>query len=126
MLVKKALSVAVAFALTKTIGGSSHAQSLREQADKAGMLVGAAVAPSLFSEAPYASTLAREFNMLEPENVMKWAAIRPHQNTFNFKPGDQVDSRFYKRSQGDAVAFRPKLCAEAGLQDFTRRLSTRA
>jgi endo-1,4-beta-xylanase len=93
MLVKKALTVAGAFALILTTGvGSSLAQSLREQADKAGMLVGAAVAPSLFSEASYASTLAREFNMLEPENVMKWAAIRPNQNTFNFKPGDQVVS----------------------------------
>ena len=91
MLIKKAVSVAGAFALILTTGiGSSLAQSLREQADKAGMLVGAAVAPSFFSEALYAATLAREFNMLEPENVMKWAAIRPNQNIFNFKPGDQV------------------------------------
>jgi len=51
MLVKKALSVAVAFGLTVTICGSSLAQSLREQADRAGILVGAAVAPSLFGEA---------------------------------------------------------------------------
>ena len=92
MLVKKAMSVAVAFALTVMIGSNGLAQSLREQADRLGILVGAAVAPSLFSEASYASTLTRDFNMLEPENVMKWAAIRPHQNTFNFKPGDQVVS----------------------------------
>ena len=71
MLVKKALSVAGAFTLIATIGSRILAQSLREQADSAGILVGAAVAPSFFSEASYASTLAREFNMLEPENVMK-------------------------------------------------------
>jgi endo-1,4-beta-xylanase len=93
MPVTKLMSVVLAFILLLTTGiGSSLAQSLREQADKAGMLVGAAVAPSFFSEASYAATLAREFNMLEPENVMKWAAIRPTQNTFNFKPGDQVVS----------------------------------
>ena len=46
--------------------------------------------PRLFAEAPYASTLAREFNMVEPENVMKWGAIRPAQDKFNFGPGDEV------------------------------------
>ena len=66
------------------------AQSLREQADKRGLLVGAAVEPALFAEAPYASTLAREFNMVEPENVMKWGTIRPAQDKFNFEPGDKV------------------------------------
>ncbi len=70
--------------------GTSSAQSLREQANKSGILVGAAVNPSLFAEAPYASLLAREFNMLEPENMMKWGAIRPNRETYNFKPGDRV------------------------------------
>jgi endo-1,4-beta-xylanase len=71
---------------------ASFGQSLRDYADKLGLLVGAAVNPSRFSEEAYASTLAREFNMLEPENVMKWTAIRPNEQTFNFKPGDQVVS----------------------------------
>jgi len=68
----------------------SLAQSLREQADKSGMLIGTAVNPFRFIEAPYAATLAREFNMIEPENSMKWSAIRPTRESFNFKPGDQV------------------------------------
>lgn len=71
-------------------GSISLAQSLREQADKSGMLIGAAVNPRRFAEAPYAATLAREFNMIGAENVMKWGAIRPNQETFNFKPGDEV------------------------------------
>jgi endo-1,4-beta-xylanase len=54
------------------------------------MLVGAAVEPRLFNEARYAETIAREFNMIEPENVMKWSAIHPTRDVFNFKPGDQV------------------------------------
>jgi endo-1,4-beta-xylanase len=70
--------------------GSSPAQSLREQAAKRGILIGTAVNPARFSEAPYAGTLTREFNMIEPENVMKWGAVRPNRETFNFKLGDQV------------------------------------
>lgn len=66
------------------------AQTLRERADKAGILVGTAVVPQLFGEAAYAETLAREFNMIEPENAMKWGAIRPSRSTFNFVPGDKV------------------------------------
>jgi hypothetical protein len=42
------------------------AQSLREEADNAGLLIGTAVRPSQLSEAAYASTLAREFNMAPP------------------------------------------------------------
>ena len=76
--------------LLATNAGVALAQSLREQAEKRGLLVGAAVEPALFAEAPYASTLAREFNMVEPENVMKWGTVRPAQNKFNFGPGDKV------------------------------------
>jgi len=64
--------------------------TLRQQADRAGILVGAAVRPDQFSEVPYASTLAREFNMLEAENDMKWAALRPDQKTFDFTKADEV------------------------------------
>ena len=66
------------------------AQSLRERADRAGVLVGAAVEPRLLSEPEYAATLAREFNMIEAENAMKWGALRPSRNKFNFGPADAV------------------------------------
>lgn len=70
--------------------GNHFAQSLRSEADKRGMLIGAAVEPGLLSEPAYSSTLAREFNMIEAENVMKWGTIRPNRKTYNFGPGDQV------------------------------------
>jgi endo-1,4-beta-xylanase len=70
--------------------GIAFAQSLRDDADRRRILMGAAVNPALFAEGPYASTLAREFNMVEPENVMKWGAIRSAQDKFNFGPGDEV------------------------------------
>lgn len=46
---------------------SSFGQSLRELADSREILLGTAVRPALFLEAPYSGTLASEFNMLEPE-----------------------------------------------------------
>jgi endo-1,4-beta-xylanase len=54
------------------------------------MLVGAAVRPSLFSEAAYSATLAREFNMVEPEDAMKWWTIRHNEGSFDFREGDEV------------------------------------
>jgi len=64
------------------------AQTLRQEADRVGMLMGTAVNPVYLSEDAYASTLAREFNMIEPEDAMKWTAIRPDEKTFNFESAD--------------------------------------
>jgi hypothetical protein len=60
--------------LVGTISAVCYAQSLRQETDQAGMLVGTAVRPTLFSETAYAKTLASEFNMVEPEDAMKWRA----------------------------------------------------
>jgi GH35 family endo-1,4-beta-xylanase len=68
----------------------SGPQSLRDAADSAGMLVGAAVRPYLFSEAAYSATLAHEFNMVQPENAMKWPDLRPTASGFDFRDGDAV------------------------------------
>jgi endo-1,4-beta-xylanase len=64
--------------------------SLRTAADRARLLVGAAVRPSQFSEAAYSATLARDFNMVEPEDVMKWWVVRRNADSFDFREGDQV------------------------------------
>jgi Glycosyl hydrolase family 10 len=42
------------------------------------------------SEAAYSSTLAREFNMVGPEDALQWAIIYPQLDTYNFSQGDQV------------------------------------
>ena len=67
-----------------------EAQSLRQQADTLGISIGTAVRPSLLSERLYAATLGREFNMVEPEDAMKWAVIRRERSTFDFTGGDRV------------------------------------
>lgn len=64
--------------------------TLRNAASSSGILIGTAVRPSLFSEAAYSATLGREFNMVEPEDAMKWPAIRPEADKFDFRQGDQV------------------------------------
>ncbi len=64
--------------------------SLREAARQSGMLIGAAVRPTQLSEAAYAATLARDFNMLEPEDALKWEVLRPGPQSFDFSQADQI------------------------------------
>jgi endo-1,4-beta-xylanase len=54
------------------------------------MLIGTAVRPAQLSETAYASTLAREFNMLEPEDALKWEVVHPEMQRFDFSQADQV------------------------------------
>jgi endo-1,4-beta-xylanase len=65
-------------------------QTLREAANARGILIGTAVRPSLFSEAAYSETLAREFDMVEAEDAMKWSSIRRIEGTFDFHEADEV------------------------------------
>jgi endo-1,4-beta-xylanase len=69
---------------------ASGPQALRESATSTGLLIGTAVRPSLFSDAAYSATLAREFNMIEPEDVMKWWVVRRDAGAFDFREGDEV------------------------------------
>jgi len=64
--------------------------TLRQAADAAHLLVGTAVRPGLLSEAAYSTTLAREFNMVEPEDAMKWWTIRQDEGAFDFHKGDEI------------------------------------
>jgi endo-1,4-beta-xylanase len=69
---------------------SCRSQTLRQAADRDGLLVSTAVRPSHLPEPEYASTLAREFNMLEPEDAMKWWVLRPNEATYDFRQGDEL------------------------------------
>jgi endo-1,4-beta-xylanase len=66
------------------------AQSLRQAAESSGVLVGTAVRPYALLEAAYSDTLAREFNLVEPEDAMKWLALRPSSDAFDFRDADAV------------------------------------
>jgi endo-1,4-beta-xylanase len=77
-------------AFCQGFGAGVREQSLREAAGASGMLIGTAVRPAQLSEAAYASTLAREFNMLEPEDVLKWEVVHPEPQSFDFSQADQI------------------------------------
>jgi endo-1,4-beta-xylanase len=53
--------------------------------------VGTAVRlPALSSDHGYAVAVATQFNMITPENEMKWEAIHPQPNIYDFGPGDTI------------------------------------
>lgn len=87
----KILALALATAIFPFLAVAPFtAQTLRQEAARINLLVGTAVNPSYFSEPQYAETVAREFNMIEPENAMKWTATEPAPGKFNFEAGDEV------------------------------------
>jgi endo-1,4-beta-xylanase len=79
-----------ALAICLALGPAVHAASLRELADARGILIGAAVNPSLLTDAAYTDTLTRDFNLVVPENVMKFGPLRPTRDTYNFAPADHL------------------------------------
>lgn len=82
---------AAAFVLSALLFSSAcFSQSLRKEADAAGVLMGAAVRPSQFSEPAYVSTLAREYNMIEAEDALNWWVLRPDRATYDFRQGDEI------------------------------------
>ncbi len=83
------LLVSVTLLRSQSAPGTQE-QSLREAADRVGMLVGTAVRPAQLSEKAYASTLAREFNLLEPEDALKWEVIHPTRDSFDFSQADRI------------------------------------
>jgi endo-1,4-beta-xylanase len=66
-------------------------RSLRAHAEARGLLVGCAVVPEhLDGEAEYAATVAAQSNILVPENAMKWQALRPAADRFDFRAADEI------------------------------------
>jgi len=77
---------------------AAQAQTLRSAASQRAISIGSAADADEYGEANkllnplYASTLATQYSMLEPENAMKWDVTQPGINTFNYEPGDQLVS----------------------------------
>ena len=65
--------------------------TLRYLASQRGFLIGAAVdADALQSDPAYADTLAREYNVVVPENVMKFSNIHPSPDIYDFSAADAL------------------------------------
>ena len=69
---------------------SLNSQTLRQEADRLGVKISGAVNPGKFTEPAYAQAVAREFNMIEPENVMKFGPIHPDRERYDFSGGDKI------------------------------------
>lgn len=83
------ISLCTALATATVVFAVATPHTLRDAATSE-LLVGTAVRPSLFREPAYSATLAREFNMIEPEDALKWWTLRPTLDRFDFSDGDTV------------------------------------
>jgi len=75
---------------------------LRAQAQAAGYLYGAAVDITGVNDAGFAAAVTTECNIITSENSLKWAALRPAPDRFDFSRGDTL--RDFARAGG--MAFR--------------------
>jgi endo-1,4-beta-xylanase len=70
--------------------GADAPETLRDAAPE-GFRIGTAVAAGpLNNNETYREVLAREFNSVTAENVMKWQTLQPQRGNFNFGPGDTL------------------------------------
>ena len=78
---------------------SAGAAGLGTQAAPSGRYFGTAVAAGRLGDPTYTAIADREFNMITPENEMKWDAIEPSRGNFNFGPADRIVDRALARGQ---------------------------
>ncbi|MFG1656899.1 endo-1,4-beta-xylanase [Micromonospora chersina] len=87
---------------------ASAGTTLGASAAEKGRYFGTAVAANKLSDATYVGILNREFNMVTPENEMKWDATEPSQNQFNYTNADRIVSHAQAngmRVRGHALAW---------------------
>ena len=95
-----ALAAAAAVAGVVTfLPSSAGAATLGAQAAPSGRYFGTAVAAGRLGDSTYTTILDREFNMITPENEMKWDATEPSRGSFNFGPADQIVSHATSHGQ---------------------------
>jgi endo-1,4-beta-xylanase len=98
------LAAASATAITGVVvlsGTANAATTLGASAAERGRYFGAAVSASHLGEAQYVNTLNTEFNSVTPENEMKWDALEPNRNQFNWTNADRIFN--HARGRGMSV-----------------------
>ncbi|MEU2231485.1 non-reducing end alpha-L-arabinofuranosidase family hydrolase [Streptomyces vietnamensis] len=81
------------------IPGSAGAAGLGTQAAPSGRYFGTAVAAGRLGDSAYTAIADREFNMITPENEMKWDAVEPSRGNFSFGPADRIVDRALAHGQ---------------------------
>jgi endo-1,4-beta-xylanase len=83
----------LAAALLAAVAGAQETpvEPLRTLAPTRGVRIGAAVAAEpLRHDARYRDVLVREFDIVTPENAMKWETIHPGRHRFDFSEADRI------------------------------------
>ncbi|GAA0571040.1 endo-1,4-beta-xylanase [Paractinoplanes ferrugineus] len=89
-------------------GNADAATTLGASAQATGRYFGTAVAAYKLSDSVYSTILDREFDMVTPENEMKWDATEPVQNSFSYGSADQIVNHALAHNQrvrGHALAW---------------------
>ncbi|WP_310447113.1 endo-1,4-beta-xylanase [Thiobacillus sp.] len=82
---------ALVMAVALVISMPAVAAGLRDLAQAAGIRFGAAVdVEALNTDAAYAQLLAREFNLVTPENAMKFSVVHPERERYDFTQADAL------------------------------------
>jgi endo-1,4-beta-xylanase len=104
-----ATAAAVALGTVLSVSTTANAAStLGASAAATGRYFGTAAAAYKLSDTVYSGVLDREFNMITPENEMKWDATEPSQGQFNFTSADQIVAHAQahgQRMRGHALAW---------------------
>ncbi|GAA2890388.1 beta-xylanase [Actinoplanes cyaneus] len=89
--------LAVSLAVAGSAPASAHPSpghddgSLRAAARGSGVHIGTAVdMAALAADAPYKAAVAREFDTVTPENVMKWEVVEPQPGVYDWAAADQL------------------------------------
>jgi endo-1,4-beta-xylanase len=115
LITRQSRLVAIAAAGTLAVGaalvfaGTANAgTTLGGAAAEKGRYFGTAVAAGKLGNSTYTGILDREFNMITPENEMKWDATEPSQGQFRWTGADQIVAHAQahgQRMRGHALAW---------------------
>src|SRR5690349_20930124 len=103
-----AIGLATGAAVVTLTNNAAAGTTLGASAAEKGRYFGTAVAANKLSDSVYAGILDREFNMITPENEMKWDATEPQQGVFSYGSADAIVSHAQshgQRMRGHALAW---------------------
>ncbi|MEU4099434.1 non-reducing end alpha-L-arabinofuranosidase family hydrolase [Streptomyces tanashiensis] len=92
-------AAAVVTGVVTFLPSSAGAAGLGTHAAPSGRYFGTAVASGRLGDPAYTAISDREFNMITPENEMKWDAVEPSRGRFAFAPADRIVDRALARGQ---------------------------
>ncbi|MFJ9810541.1 non-reducing end alpha-L-arabinofuranosidase family hydrolase [Streptomyces sp. NPDC101158] len=92
-------AAAVVTGVVTFLPSSAGAAGLGTHAAPSGRYFGTAVAAGRLGDAAYTAIADREFNMITPENEMKWDSTEPSRGRFDFGPADRIVDRALARGQ---------------------------